>query len=324
MDFLLISASFFGYSKAIKTMLESRGRVVLWYEDRPSLDTKTKALLRVAPSLIRAKCDEYFEKIIEEAKKHSIRDVLVIKGEALSPKMIRKMREALPSARFIIYFWDSYKNMPKDSPQKVDLFDRAYSFDPVDVKRDNRLKLRPLFYLDEYARLREHQEQDIDVLFIGTAHSDRYAVIKKIKMALPDDLNFERFLFMRSYFLYCLYRFFKLDYWFAKRTEFIFKPLAQNEVMALIARAKVVVDIERTIQTGYTMRTLEMLGASRKLITTNSKVKEADFYSENNHLVIDRENPKIPEDFMRKNWVPVDRDILNKYSLSGWLDEIMS
>jgi hypothetical protein len=41
------------------------------------------------------------------------------------------------------------------------------------------------------------------------------------------------------------------------------------------------------------MRTLDMLGAGKKLITTNPpQVSQADFYDSQNTVVIDRKNPK--------------------------------
>jgi len=322
MDILFISASFFGYAHEITKRLESNGRSVLWFEDRPSIDAKTKALLRLAPSLIRNKCDSYFNNIISEARQFDIRDVLVIKGEALNPEMIRKMRQALPHARFILYFWDSYRNMPADTHQKVSLFDKTLSFDPVDVIKDYRLAYRPLFYLNEYEKLPD-VNLDIDVLFIGTSHTDRYAVLSKLAKRLPQHLRFEKILYMPSAKIYHARKFVSPSYWHARREEFVFSPLTKLEVMSLIARARVVIDIERPVQFGFTMRTIEMLGASRKLLTTNPRIVEADFYNPINQAFIDRNNPEVSTAFFSKPWEAMSSSILRKYSLDGWLDDVL-
>lgn len=321
-DFLLIAASFFGYSNEIKATLEARGRTVLWFEDRPDTTTGTKALLRLAPILIKQKIEEYFDRIIRQAREHDIRDVLVIKGEALSPEIIFKMRQALPRARFTLYFWDGYRNMPADSLQKVPLFDRAYTFDPADANQDSRLTYRPLFYLNEYTQL-PIISHDIDVLFIGTSHSDRYAVLSKLARALPPELRFERVLYMQSTKLYYARKFADRSYWRARQDEFVFVPLRKAQVMSLISRARVVVDVERPVQTGYTMRTIEMLGSSRKLITTNPRIADADFYHPDNQIFIDRDAPVVPERFFHTSWQPQDPEILARYSLNGWLDEVL-
>jgi hypothetical protein len=321
-DFLLISTKFFGYSQEIKASLESRGRSVLWFDDRPGADTATKILVRLAPAIIKRKTEAYFDGVIAQACEHDIRDVLVIKGEALQPAMIQKMRKALPRARFTLFFWDSYRNMPANSSQKVPFFHKAFSFDPVDVRQDSRLSYRPLFFLNEYATL-PTTGYDIDLLFIGTSHSDRYAVATRLARALPPELKFERVLFLSSLKLYYARKVADPSYWNAKRDEFVFKPLSKSEVLSLISRARVVVDIERPVQTGYTMRSIEMLGASRKLISTNPQTVHADFFRESNQLYIDRYKPKVPESFLNASWEPVASDILNRYSLDGWIDEVL-
>ncbi|MGC3964389.1 MAG: hypothetical protein QM803_14025 [Rhodocyclaceae bacterium] len=322
MDTLFISAGFFGYYKEIISKLESQGRSVLWFEDRPATDGLTKAALRVAPSLLRNRCCAYFDAIIQQARQHDIRDVLVIKGEGLLPETIAKMRRALPKARFTLYYWDSYRNMPAESPQKVDFFDRVFSFDPDDVVSDRRLTYRPLFYVDGFAKIAK-PEPDIDVLFIGTVHSDRYAVIRRIEAALPPELSFKSLLYMRTRQLYWVSRVVKPSYWRAREAEFIFDPISRGEVMSLISRARMVIDVERAIQTGFTMRTIEMLGASKKLITTNRKIETADFYLPSNQLYVDRYKVSIPDAFLTSEWQACDPQLLGRYSLDGWMKEVL-
>ncbi len=151
-----------------------------------------------------------------------IQDVLVIKGEALSPKSIERLRRAMPQARFTLYFWDSYRNMPKDSPEKVNLFDRSFTFDNQDAKKDLRLIYRPLFFLDDYAVLPKVQP-DIDLLFLGTVHSDRYSILAKLSKVLPTDIRFEKVLYFPSRFVYAVRRVCDPHFWHARHNEFIFR-----------------------------------------------------------------------------------------------------
>ncbi len=67
-DILVIGGGFFGYAKEICRVLELRGRNPVWFEDRPSLDTITKSLLRVAPSLVAPKAKTYFDVIAGRCK----------------------------------------------------------------------------------------------------------------------------------------------------------------------------------------------------------------------------------------------------------------
>lgn len=322
MDTLFISANFFGYASEIKTALEATGRSVLWFEDRPATDVMSKALIRFSPKLMESKSHDYFRRIAEQARQHPIRDVLVIKGEALSLASIRMLREALPEARFTLYFWDSYANMPKESPQKVDLFDKAFSFDPEDVARDTRLTYRSLFFINDYSAI-PTVEQDIDILFVGTAHSDRVAVVDRITKALPPGVNFKKLLYCRSQIAHRANRICIGSYRNTPEADFIFKPISKAEIQALVARSKAVLDLERTIQSGFTMRTIEMLGASKKTITTNPQIRTADFYSPDNQLYIDRNAPVIPVSFLDTPWAQVDPTLLDRYSLTGWVKDVL-
>lgn len=322
MDTLLISTNFFGYPQEIVKALAARGRSALWHDDRPATDTLTKALVRLSPKAIQHKSDQYFERIFADASRHDIRDILVIKGEALSLKMIARMRQIFPNARLTLYFWDSYRNMPKGSEKKVDFFDRAFSFDLNDVQIDKRLTYRPLFFIEKYADV-QHVEQDIDLLFVGTAHSDRIAVLDRIARAVPAGYDFKKILYVRSALLHRLQTISSATYRRVDPKDFVFTPIPKIEMQELIGRAKVVVDIERDVQTGFTMRTIEMLGASRKLLTTNPSIVKADFYDSQNQSCLDREAPSIDPAFLDTPWRAQDPDLLKRYSLSGWLDDVL-
>ncbi len=321
-DTLLIGASFFGYVLEIKAALEARGRRVRWIEDRPATDVKTRVLVRLHPALVASQSEAYFRPVIEEARRNPVTEVLVIKGEACSVEMLRDLREACPNARFTLYFWDSYRNMPGDSPAKVDVFDRAFSFDPIDCDHDQRLRFRPLFYLDRFRHLPQ-LEQDIDVLFLGTVHTDRYRVLKRMQDVMPPDLRFVQILYYPSKKLFQVRRLIDPRMWGARRKEFIFEPIAGGTVENLFARTRIAVDIERSVQSGFTIRTIEMLGASKKLITTNPRVVRADFYDPNNVAVIDRYEPRLEDDFLRKPYRHIPEAMLDRYSLSGWLNEVL-
>ena len=321
-DLLLIGGGFFGYAREIIAALERRGRRVVWYEDRPSLDTLTKSLIRLAPAAVKHKSDAYFARIVSEVRDLPIKDVLVIKGEAFSCDAIGMMRSALPDARFTLYFWDSYRNMPVDSPRKVAMFDRVFTFDPEDAKVDSRLTFRPLFYLPEYANLPGGND-DIDLLFIGTVHSDRYAVLRRLAASLPTSLRFDRVLYFPSPVLFAARRILDPAFWDAKRDEFTFKPLNKFEIQSLISRTRAVVDIERTVQCGLTMRAVEVFGAGKKLITTNTKVADTDMFQPSNIAIIDRKQPKLPEQFLREKYVRPSPELLARYSLEGWLDDVL-
>ncbi len=321
-DTLLISPGFFGYAREMQRVLEARCRRVAVLNDSAAVGGAGKAAIRLAPGLTTSWGDSYFAGIAMKYRTSPIRDVLVIKGEGLSPAATRNLRATFPQARFTLYFWDSYRNMPPDSREKVALFDRSLSFDPHDAQADPRLVYRPLFFIERYAQLPD-RAQDIDLLFFGTVHGDRYAVLKRIERAVPAGTRFEKVLYFRARWLYFLNRLADPALWPARRGEFIFKPRSREEIAELTARARIVVDIERPIQTGFTIRTIEMLGAGRKLISTNAELAKADFYDPANIAVVDRRAPRIAEEFLRAPYSPLPQELVRRYSLNGWMDDVM-
>ena len=101
-----------------------------------------------------------------------------------------------------------------------------------------------------------------------------------------------------------------------------FNALSHDEIAALMKSSKAVLDINHPKQTGLTIRTLETLGANRKLITTNKEIVKYDLYDPVNILVIDRVNPFIDADFLKREMNQVPDAVLYKYSLEGWIKEI--
>ncbi len=321
LDLLLFCGGFFGYSKDIKRSLEARGRRVALFDDRPAADSLTKALIRLAPNLIRRRTEQYFDRIIETVRGQPIRDVLVVKAEGFSPDTVRRLRKAFPLARFTLYFWDSFGNMPADSRQKAALFDRVLTFDPRDAVTDE-LEYRPLFFANDFSNV-PGTKIDIDLLFLGSIHDDRFRVLQRISRILPPDVNFRKILYFPAKWLFGVYAFRDVGLLWSDKRDFIFVPKSRDESVALLARSRIVLDIERPVQRGYTIRTLESLGAGRKVITTNREVLKADFFNPANIAVIDRKAPQISREFLKAPFEPMSIEMQRYYSLEGWLDDVL-
>jgi len=319
---VLIAPKFFGYGQAIKKAMAAHGLNALLFSDLPSDDTFTKSLIRISPRLAKRRSDAYFSAITSECMSHPIQEVLVIKGQAFSTEAILRMRAAIPNARFTLYFWDSYLNMSRDAKSKVSLFDRTLSFDPGDVLRDPRLQYRPLFYLSDYREITP-QAADIDLLFVGTMHSDRYRVIKRIHKALPRTAVFSKNLYFASPTIYQARRIFDPSYWGTKPSDFRFTPVPAQEIKLLLRRSRIVLDIERPIQSGLTIRTLEAIAAGKKLVTTNPHAATSDLYRPENILVIDRNSVVIPQEFIATPFQPHSRATIEKYSIDSWLADVL-
>lgn len=327
MSILFISPKTFGYEKEIRLELERFGCLVDWYDDRPGSTPIIKALIRFRPEMIASISDAYFDRIINETQSHKYDVVFVIKGEALSAERLRLLRKSQPNARFLYYTWDSLKNF-RNSREKIAYFDKAYSFDRFDCMENEKVKHLSLFYMRAYEALATSDQQDghdIDLLFLGSIHSDRYAVVQNIwgasKRAVAD-LKLYTYFFYQSKWVFVLRklgdRHFRVIPW----SDVQWQSLDAQHTLSLISCSKVLIDVHHPGQTGLTMRTIESLGAQKKMITTNPEVMTYDFYNAENMLVVDRLAPVIPKLFLDTPYKKLPSDVYARYSLRSWLAEI--
>jgi hypothetical protein len=328
---LLISPKTFNYEIEIQQQLERMGAIVDWYDDRPSSSTLSKALIRYKPSLMTQITNRYVESIIQNAhdKKYDI--VFVIKGEAMSGENIERLQAFFSSARFVYYTWDSLRNF-KNGSESLKYFEKKYSFDPSDCGLFENVKHLPLFFLPAYAAKKMSQTfssvdaEKIDLLFLGSLHSDRYEVFQAIMKAcqvVHSSLITYSHLYFQSKWVFFLKRLTDKKFNATPLSAINWQPLSQKQTQELIFKSKIVIDVHHPYQTGLTMRTIECLGAQRKLITTNENVKYYEFYDPQNIHIVDRNNPVVDRGFIELPYAPVHPDITNQYRLDNWLKKIL-
>ena len=325
---LFIAPRFFGYEKEIQRELEAAGCEVDWYDDRPSSTSLMKAMIRLRPELVTKIVNDYFDAIIRQAAALAYDVVFVIKGEALPVVKIQALKRVLPQARFLYYSWDSLRNF-KNSHEKLPYFDKVYSFDRFDSIENGSIRHLPLFYSRAYETLGQSSNSkgklDIDLLFLGSIHSDRYLVVQKIweaaRQFMPAIRLYAHF-FYQSKWVFAIRKIVDRQFRAIPWGDVKWHSLSTQSTLELIGRSKILIDVHHPAQTGLTMRTIECLGARKKLITTNPDVQTYDFYDPDNILVVDRMKPVIPDSFIRTAFRPVAENIYRKYSLREWLAEI--
>lgn len=319
---LFISAKFFNYEKEIQTKLEQNGAIVDYFDERPGNDFITKSFIRVNRRLLFKKNNDYYNQIIEQTKNYQYDFVFIIKGEVISIKHLEKLRELHPQATFILYMWDAISYTPNSKNIKH-LFDYIYTFDKNDSLEYSDMQFRPLFYIDGYKSL-PTRGKDIDALFIGTVHTDRYHILKKVEKQLTEaGLTCFFYYYYPSKFLFSLKKIFNPKFKDIQKSDFRFKGIPKNKVLEYYARSRVIVDIERPKQNGLTMRTIEVFGAKKKLLTTNQSIYEYDLYHPSNIQIIHRENPMVDISFFYQNSKEPSQEVYQKYSIEYWLYEII-
>ena len=321
---LFISPKFFGYETKIKKKMEQMGSCVDYFDERLSNSAFTKAMLRINSNWLAKITNKHYNDIINEIKDNGYDYIFIIKGESITCEILQMLKNKFKSAKMILYLWDSIQNV-NTIDKKMVYFDKVFTFDLNDVMESESLNFRPLFYIDEYDFQDVGSDYEFDCCFIGTIHSDRYKLIKKIKSELEaNGLRTFFYMYLPAKELYYYYKITNRNFRHAGLKDFYFKPLAPNEIKKIILSSRAVLDIQHPNQNGLTMRTIEMLGMRKKLITTNESIKAYDFFDEHNILLLDRNNPIINPEFIRNKYKMLDKSIYQRYSLNNWVREVFS
>lgn len=321
---LLLAPKFFGYEIEIKKELENFGAKVIYFDERPKNDFFTKVFIRLnLKSFISKKIDDYYKNIIEVTKCENVNYLFLVAPETIDLKIIEKIKQNHKNIQIFTYFWDSIKNK-RTALNYLHISDKYFSFDSNDIKVDNKIEFLPLFYIKDYENILNEREDILyDICFIGTIHSDRYKIIKQIEDQVRSiGLQTYFYFYSPSKILFFFQKLFKKDFKFIKWDDVSFESLNKSNVLDIIEKSKCIIDIQHPFQTGLTMRTIEILGAKKKLFTTNKNVENYDFYKNDNIFIINRNEPKLDFDFFKKDYKEVDTTIYEKYSLKSWLKTI--
>jgi len=320
---LFLSVKTFGLEEKIKNKLKSLGAEVDLYDERPSNSIFVKGLIRLKRNIYENRITNYYKKLLELTKDKEYDFLFVNKGEVVPSFFLERFSVSHPNTYKIFYTWDSLKNNPNQS-LILGFFDDKYTFDSEDATELD-IKLRPLFFLDTFRKIPkfEKQNSEYDLLFLGTAHSDRYILTNKIiDWCNKNNLTSYSFFYLQSRLVYFFKKFFDPTFKHFDYKRLSFKSLSTDEIYELYKKSNVILDINHPNQNGLTMRTFEAIGANRKLITTNQKVKNYSFYNPDNILVIDRDDFNIDKSFFIKPYQELPKVMYENLSLEGWLKEI--
>jgi len=317
---LFVSPPFFNYYKYISDELTGMGAIVHYYDERNHPSSVEKIIYRTVPQMLISKVRNYYSGIIESEKDFHPDYVLFNSPESVDELSIKRMKQAFPEAKFILYMWDSLEN--KNAKNVYQLFDRTLSFDQNDCRKYH-MTFRPLFYIKTMQAQRVDSYK-YDFSFIGTIHSDRAEILYKLKQYCDEHgLTYFYYLYIPGNLLYTLRK--ATDGYVRKLEKYIhLEPTDKRTIAEISENTRCVIDINHPKQTGLTMRTIEMLGLHQKILTTNQNVKGYDFYEPGNQLVIDRDEIKVDKDLLAKPYTDVPEDIYEKYSIHSFVMDIFS
>jgi len=318
---LLVTPMVFSYHVTICEALRRIGYEPTWWNDRGPGTTAAKIALRLWPSMARRWMEAGYLRRIDELPQGSIRHILIIKGEGLGSRVLRRLRERFPDASMGLYLWDSLENA-RGIQEVAPLYDSAATFDPVDAS-DNGWHYRPLFARTVALAADTGEKPQYDWCFVGTIHSDRYRVITRLRKLEGGESRSFVFAYFPSWLVLAARWLVDWSLWRAPAGELSTAPMPAADVAQVVARSRAVLDVEHPRQRGLTMRTIETLLAGRKLLSTNQHLLSCDLYHPSRAQMIDRASPQIDRGFLDTPALPIAAELRARYTCESWIGELL-
>lgn len=247
---------------------------------------------------------EYFQQEILKQIKEKQDIIFIIRPDLMEDSFLLELKKQ--SKKFIAYYYDSCKKLPRQI-DLIPLFDEVFSYEKNDIEKYH-FKTTHNFIYDENI---EQVALKYDIYNVSS-YDSRINELEKIS----DDFVNAGF---KIYFL--LFWFKKLQFPnLISTTEY----LNLEDSKKLIAQSKSMLDLQRNDQNGLSFRVFESLGYRKKLLTTNSAVKDFDFFHPNNILIIDPEKLNVSEvrQFLEIPYTEIADEILEKYRVNTFVKNI--
>ena len=314
MRIILISYDSWGFNKHIIDYLKQNGHNAQHIDFNKFKYVYPSFLHRIYNFILKTfflknlKTIHFGKKIIKTLQEineyHDI--ILVIKGDFIDPKSIQELKKY--GKKTIAYFNDNTLRCPK-IVRAIPHFDEVFSFEKEDCKKYN-LKFATNWIYNNY-NTKNNKPFKYKVFNIISKDKRLPILIRIAENLKSKDIKFKIFVYDKK---------------FRKQKsniEYITNHISLLEVEEFTSRSQVLLDVNRKNQNGLTFRVFESIGLEKKLITTNLDIVNYDFYNPNNILVIDEKNPEIPSSFFESNYKRIPETIFNKYTLEGWVKNVI-
>ena len=229
--------------------------------------------------------------------------IIIIRPDLILDYNLKLLRDK--TNFFVAYYWDTAAFFPRKIVIK-NFFDKVYSFDEKDCKQYGFAFLSNFYFFEKQTK-----ERTCNVYNLST-YDYRCNFLENIAEKLKS-INIS----------FCFKAYSSKDFE-SKNISKISTIINYTEMLKEIAKADVLLDINKDHQNGLTFRPFEAMGLKKKLITNNKNICSYDFYDEQNILIIDAENPEIPASFFDKPYKELPLEIKEKYHLKNWINTLLS
>lgn len=247
--------------------------------------------------------EPFFSRLLSSSwsRSHANYDLIVIPASFFAPRIIRFIRRTNRDSRIVVWYWNSVKF--EQPPAKFKgLQCELWSFDEEDCRRYG-MRHNTQYY---FALPHPEAARDVDAVFLGF-DKGRVPIIRSVEQRL------------QSAGLRCDFHV------VADRSSdpgaypYRSGTIPYADYLMRVHRSSIIVDINADGQSGMTLRPLEALFHSKKLITNNRAVKGCDFYSPDNIFVWGHDDPGDLERFLSAPYDDRASACAARYEFGNWV-----
>lgn len=243
--------------------------------------------------------------------------ILVMNPDTFDLSTLQEIRKY--TDRLITYLYDSLDRVPVDK-EKINLFDKIFSFDIADIQKYGFEKLTNYIYMP-YCRS-ENAAPEMDLFYITSYDNKRVEFIKLLtKRLLELQLKFQIIVIGKKGWKH------QLRNAFIKIPEnlhiiFSIKKIDHKKLPEYYKNSRALLDLTRENQYGLSFRVFEAMALKKKIITDNESIKSYDFYNPQNILVLNETCSNLDKSFFESPYEKVPEEIYYKYTLEHWTNKV--
>ncbi len=307
---LFLCTGFFSYYEAIKVEMEKMGAIV----DFVKIPRFPESHRNLRHSKSYFFLYHYFRNpmyrtkwtngLLNDIRKRKY-DILFCIGDVpFKDYFLDEIKALNPGIQTYLFLWDRF-SIVYVPPRTIQKFDYAFSFDRDDCSKVEGLQYLPDFYL----QTENLQDTPIkfDVCVIATCNNNRLHTASVLKDFCERN-GLRPFIYLLSSK--------KSDKCDFVKTE----RLTINEVDKIQNQSRCIFDFSYKGRQGLTLNAIAALAKGKKLITSNARIKDENFYDPHNIYVYDFDNPQFDAVFFRSKARQLKMDNLR---LDNWLKFIL-
>lgn len=236
-------------------------------------------------------------------------DVFIVASRKSAKYAVQYLRKRT-NKRIIIWYWNlvTKKELSPEYCRKLGC--ETWSFDKVDCEKYG-MKFGDTYYFQPAKLNSDCMESKYKMFYVGIDRPGREELLNRLGNYLKG-FNY-RYKFNLT----------AIPNKPNKNKKIYSKRLDYQEIIKFIGESESILDLNRSNQSGMTLRPLEAIFFDKKLITNNTSiVKYKAYVNENTYILKDNDYEDLI-DFLEQPNIEIDNNIKKHYVFSSWLKRIV-